>query len=108
MRKPSSSVNSPQRRNSLHAGHLKAFSFEQRANLAGLVTLDFDGAVFDCAAATAGFLELDGKGFNLRTGNLRREIVDDNHSLAAAMRLFLAQDDAPKFDRFQWRCRPGW
>jgi len=90
---------------SLHAGNLKTFGFEQDTDLTGLIALDFDGAVFDRAAAATGFLQLAGECFDLCVGNLRGEIVNDNYRLAAAMRLFLAQHDAAKLDRLWRSCR---
>jgi hypothetical protein len=70
----------------LYAGDLEALGFEDGADAGGLVALDFDDAVADGAAAGAGGLELRRQRFDVAQSDVRREFVDDNDGLAAAMR----------------------
>lgn len=86
----------------LHAGNLKPFGFEQRANLAGLVALNFDLVTFHSAAAAIGLLELGGERFDLGVRDLRGKIVDDDHSFASAMCGLAAEHDATAL---RWRYR---
>ena len=56
---------------------------EDASDLVALIALDFDAAVFDCAAGAAGFLHLPGELLFFGQADAH-EVRDDGDSLAAA------------------------
>ena len=90
-----------------HAGDLEAFLFQERANLCGLVALDFNRAFLDRPATAAGGAELSGELLDFGKAEMGREIVNDDDRLASAMGGFPAEDDSALFLRRGGRGRRG-
>ena len=83
-------------RDSGNASHFEPFFLEQGSDSGGLIALKLNAALACGATAAAGLAELAGQLLNHGHGNGRREVVDDNHCLPAAMRLFAPQYHPPQ------------
>jgi hypothetical protein len=59
-----------------------------------MITLDLDHPIFDGAAAGARNSQFSCCLFDHRTGQMRCEVVNDNHAFAVAVRPFAAEQDA--------------
>lgn len=82
---------------SFHPGNAEAFAFKQLANARDLLALNLNLTAFYRAATTARRTKLAAQFLNLRQRDVRREIMDHNHSLAAAMSRLAPQYHTPEF-----------
>jgi hypothetical protein len=85
----------------LDAGDAKAGGLKKRANFLRIVALEFDLALSNGATATAGLASLTGEAVDVVSGDLRLEIINDNHGLSSALSFLASQNHTAVTTR--WR-----
>ena len=84
----------------LDAGDAKAGGLKKRANFLRIVALEFDLALSNGATATAGLASLTGEAVDVVSGDLRLEIINDNHGLSSALSFLASQNHTAVFARW--------
>jgi hypothetical protein len=83
----------------LYPCNLVSFGLKNSPNLARLIALNLNRAIFDRSATAAGNPDFFGRLFNHGNGQVCREFINDDHRLATAMGAFSTQNDAAQLPK---------